>query len=444
MSEEKQGPEVTAIDFKDDGTCTFTVDTAGVDMHEEIKFEVDIGHLHWKGLRNDELKQAIMSGVKEGMEKAVLAHRVKAAHLPAHVTRAGVGPKGIEGIGGNLAFVLHSFLKHPLSDLSRQGLKSVQFELPFRDVSIVQTEVYTYKDGSKAALTGLEENVFFTLFNDCFIGIGAGPGGRSIIQGDTRRLSKIIGKNAPRVSVLNDIVRNLSRMEFAVPGAGHEVHGRVFPMALCPDENAGQSEAKHLFKFEVSEWIPAALLNRQYETVSLPTFWSIKQPAARRLYVYMKRLGTDGHAPKIETVCERVGLPYPIGPGKENRERRAKSKAILERYLADIHESTEGLFSPAGRTWFIGNKVQWRGFRSGPRQLEEHANKVSKRDEEAERRRLYATMPPEAKAMYDTMKAKGSPKAALDKIIGRYTRAGGHLEMSLAQHEAETGKGRKG
>ncbi len=58
--------------------------------------------------------------------------------------------------------------------------------------------------------TGLEENVFFSLFNDRFLGISPHKG-HSIIEGDTRALSEIIGDNAPRLSVLNDIIRNLNR-----------------------------------------------------------------------------------------------------------------------------------------------------------------------------------------------------------------------------------------
>jgi hypothetical protein len=228
-------------------------------------------------------------------------------------------------------------------------------------------------------------------------------------------------------------------MEFAVPGAGHEVHGRVFPVALCPDEASGRSEDKHLFKFEVSEWIPAAMLKQQYEMVTLPIFWSIRNPAASRLYVCMKRSGTKGYAPKIGTLCERVGLPYPTGAGQQNCERRAKSKATLKKYLDEIHKSTEGIISPAGRSWFVGGKVQWMNtVRDGGRLLEER-NKVSKRDEEAERQRLYASMPAEAKAMYQTMKAKGSPQTALDGVIGRYSRDGGWLEVAAIKPPKKRG-----
>jgi hypothetical protein len=301
-------------------------------------------------------------------------------------------------------------------------LQSVQFELPFKDLSVVHAEAYTYKQGIKAAITGLEENVFFSLFNDRFLGISPNKG-HSIIEGDTKALSEIIGDNAPRLSVLNDIIRNLSRMEFSVPGAGHELHGRVFPVAICPDEGAGQTEQNYMFKFEVSEWIPAALLKSQFERIDLRIFWSIKTPAARRLYACMKSLAS-GYAPRVGTLCERIGLPYPTGKGKSNTERRAKSKAILKKYLQEVSDNTDELVAPVGYSWFKGDKVQWK---IGAKQIK---NRVTEQDEDAEYAKLYRSMPPEAKAMYKAMKDKGASRATLQGVVKRYHREGGHLHVT--------------
>lgn len=406
-----------------DGVYEFDLDVTGLDMTGTISFSVPIAGLSEK---------EIMESFQREAAKAILDKRIKAARLPAHVAKAGAGHNGVEGICGNLAFVLRLFLNtNPICDLSRRGAESVQFELPFKDLTMVRAEAYTYKQGAKAALTGLEENVFFSLFNDRFLGISPNKG-RSVIEGDTKSLAKIIGANAPRLSVLNEILRNLSRMEFSVPGAGHELHGRVFPTALCPDDGASQSEKSYLFKFEVSEWIPAAILKSQFEKIDLRIFWGIKTPAARRLYACMKSI-SDGYAPRVGTLCERIGLPYPTEKGKSSIERRAKSKAILKKYLQEISSDTDGLVSPAGRSWFKGDKVQWK---YGAKQI---TNKVVERDEEAEYGKLYRSMPPEAKAMYQTMKAKGVPKSSLRGVISRYHREGGHLQIAMSQASDKRG-----
>jgi hypothetical protein len=377
------------------------------------------------GLEDEDL-EPVMGWFSNALREAfLLSRRVKDANLPAHVTRAGVGPGGIEGIGGNLAFVLLPFLRQPLCDLSRKGLQTVQMELPWKDLSL-GCEVFTTKDGKQAALTGLEENVFFSLFNDRFLGIGAGPGGRSMIQGDTRELAKIIGKNAPRIGALNECIRNLSRMEFSVPGSGHELHGRVFPAALCPDAAAKQSNEKHFFKFEVSDWIPAALLKAQYERIHLPTFWSMETPAARRLYACLK-LMRDGQSPLVSTLCARIGLPYPNEPGKDNRERRAKSKAILSKHLDDIRKHTEGLMAPSGQSWFIGGgqkmKVVFKTIKASGGRLVEHQTLVSDRDRQADLDRLVATMPKDAKEAYARMIGK-APPAKIEAFVRRYAKGG--------------------
>jgi hypothetical protein len=418
------------VHFSDDGSSFhFTIDATGLDLNEPVTFEfsVDLAKMTSK-----ERKQALIEAFREQLDKAMLDIRIKAANLPAHVARAGAGYNGIEGICGNLAFILRVFLNsNPICDLSRRGLQSVQFELPFKDLTMVRAEAFTYKQGVKAALTGLEENVFFSLFNDRFLGISPNKG-CSVIEGDTRALAEIIGDNAPRLSVLNDIIRNLSRMEFSVPGVGHELHGRLFPVALCPDEGATQSENSYLFKFEVSDWIPAALLKSQFERIDLRIFWNIKTPAARRLYAVMKSI-TSGYAPRIGTLCERIGLPYPAEKGKACIERRAKSKAILKKYLQEIEGDTNGLVVPVDRNWFKGEKVHWK---LGAKQIQ---NRVTERDEDAEYGRLYNTMPQKAKALYQTMKSGGSPKSALQGVIKRYCREGGHLQIAMSQKAGKRG-----
>ncbi len=435
MSEKKAiASRVSSVDFSDDGICTLNVDMTGLDLaiDEPLKFNVNVEAVLGKGQSSEERKHLIIEALKAGIEDAILDRKLKKAHLPAHVAIAGVGAGGVKcpDTGGNSAYILHAFLGNPISDFTRQGKKSVQLELNFKDLSIVGAEVFTYKNGVQAALTGLEDNVFCSLFNDRFLGISSRPGQRSIIQGDTKSLQKIMGNNAPRISALNEIVRNLSRMEFSVPGAGHELHGRVFPAALCPDESATQSNEKHHFKFEVSDWIPAALLKQQYEMIDLRIFWSIENPAARRLYAYMKRI-KNSHAPKIETVCERVGLLYPLDSGKASRERRAKSKAALRKYMEDIEKNTDGLVSPGGRGWFVGNKVQWSTPRlSESGELKDRPNRITDKDKQAEHERLWKTMPAEAKEQYKLYKSKGVSFTELDKMVKRYSREGSHLQIA--------------
>jgi len=270
------------------------------------------------------------------------------------------------GQGGMRQFIPYAFLDFPLAVFERPSqATSAQMELKLPSGETFTRDVYTIRHNKKMALTGRQENVLFTLFNDEFMQLTRGPRGVSILAGSVERLRELTGGRI-RMDALIDDLRALGDMRVAIrdmtkkDGVGYAIRGSVFTLDMTPEPGAWKEmgsppAGKHPFVMVINDLVAFNILQGLYQRIDMGKFWAIPKPRDRHVYAYLLR--NHSSVPVfVPTFCRANGFSY-----AGTKQNKFKTRQAIRRSLDAVSAVTGDFVRyPSAKDWFIDTKkIGW-------------------------------------------------------------------------------------
>ena len=280
--------------------------------------------------------------------------------LPAGVFRA-------EGHGGKRAYIPHCFMDAPLAVFEKSSnVTSAQMELKLSSGDTFIQEVYTIRKDKKAALTGRQENILFTLLNDEFLHLVRGPAGDSVIAGDVEKLRELTGDRVRLAAILDDL-RAIGETRFNIrdltekkDGVNYAIRGSLFTLDIMPTPGSAKAiEAapggKHPFRMIINNMVAFHFLRGLYQRIDLTKFWAISKPRDRHVYSYLVRNRTSVPV-RVATFCRANGFTIPA-----SRQGKFKTRQAIRNSLNAIAGVTGDFMKyPGAKDWFIDpRRIGW-------------------------------------------------------------------------------------
>jgi hypothetical protein len=270
------------------------------------------------------------------------------------------------GMGGMRQFIPYAFLDFPMAVFERSSqATSAQMELKLPSGETFTRDVYTIRHNKKMALTGRQENVLFTLFNDEFMQLTRGPRGVSILAGSVERLRELTGGRV-RMDALIDDLRALGDMRVAIrdmtkkDGVGYAIRGSLFTLDMTPDPGAWRSigdapAGKHPFVMVINDMVAFNILQGLYQRIDMGKFWAIPKPRDRHVYAYLLRHHSSVPV-FVPTFCRANGFSY-----AGTKQNKFKTRRAIGRSLETVAAVTGDFMRyPGAGDWFIDTKkIGW-------------------------------------------------------------------------------------